>query len=67
MPRYCMSLEKDEHGDNEVHKEGCEWTPIKNRDLGTHPSCKEAVALAIVLGFKDANGCYHCCRDCHSS
>lgn len=67
MPYYCVNMEKDEHGDNEVHKEGCDWWPSERAELGLHSSCDTAVQMAKGVGFKDANGCIHCCRDCHTS
>lgn len=55
--------------DNEVHVRGCTTLNFANnlRDLGFHNSCHTAVAQAKQMGFTNADGCYYCCRPCHTS
>ncbi|HCG39940.1 MAG TPA: hypothetical protein DEW09_12875 [Pseudomonas sp.] len=67
MDYYCININKDEHGDNEVHRETCDWAPSERTELGRHENCASAVKFAKGVGFKDANGCIHCCRECHTS
>lgn len=68
MARYYVHTRSDEEGDYEVHREGCNWMPRdENRMyLGEFPSCQPAVAKAK-LTYPDADGCYYCSRECHTS
>ena len=69
MPKYYVHTKKDAQGDYEVHKEGCDYLPsAANREyLGTFSGCKEAVKAAEDKGYKPANGCVHCSKECHTS
>lgn len=57
------------HGDYEVHQDGCSHMPNEsNRQyLGYFTSCVQAVSQAKVNGYRTADGCYWCCRECHMS
>lgn len=66
---YYVHTSKDAQGDYEVHCEGCSHMPLPlNRKLlGAFGSCAVAVKKAGSLGYNPANGCYWCCRGCHTS
>lgn len=68
MPRYYVNKNAQDNGDHEVHTTGCDWMPKpENRTyLGEFSSCKPAVTEAKKT-YTKADGCYHCCRDCHTS
>ncbi len=69
MPRFIVNKNAQANGDHEVHNttDGCSYMPdTRNRkDLGTHAGCHGAVAEARTL-YPQSNGCYHCCRACHT-
>lgn len=69
MYRYYVHTSTDNHGEYEVHKEGCSHLPtILNREyLGLFSNCTQAVAQAKAKGYKTADGCYWCCQACHRS
>jgi hypothetical protein len=68
MERYYVNNTPQTNGDHEVHKNGCPWLDLANSttDLGLHYSCHSAVTKAKLIYFK-ADGCYHCCNECHTS
>lgn len=65
---YYVNKNKQNNGDNEVHKEECKWIPdVLNREyLGYFDNCRDAVRKAREKGY-NANGCYYCSEDCHTS
>lgn len=69
MDYYYVHKFTDNHGDYEVHKEGCNHMPdVLNRErLGLFSNCAQAVAKAKIDGYRTADGCYWCCRECHTS
>lgn len=72
MTRFIINKKSQANGDNEVHNttNGCLYMPnIENQiDLGYHSSCKEAVTYAKTKYTNNKiNGCYYCCRNCHTS
>lgn len=68
MPRYILNKNAQSNGDREVHEVGCGHAPdkVNQIDLGTHATCKGAMQAAA-KHTDDADGCYYCCNDCHSS
>lgn len=68
MARYYMNNNAQSNGDHEVHAEGCTWLALvqSKRDLGSHATCHSAVAAAKVT-HPTANGCYWCCKPCHTT
>jgi hypothetical protein len=68
MKTYYVNTNPQANGDHEVHVEGCNFMPhISNRKyLGVFSSCYPAVKKAKET-FPSANGCYYCCRECHTS
>lgn len=68
MDQYCVNMQAQANGDNEVHKAGCAYVPLPHnqRYLGYHSSCRSAVAAARVF-YTRANGCAFCSSVCHTS
>ena len=66
MPRYVVNRNAQSNGDQEVHKEGCLFTPSSSIDLGHHDSCHTAVAAAK-RHYVQSNGCATCSPACHTS
>ena len=70
MTNYYLNENQQPNGDNEVHAAGCSYMP-KNYvlPLGSFTHCAPAVVRAKQLrpNYRRINGCYWCCRDCHTS
>lgn len=71
MPNYCVNrMAQTGSGDHEVHDlsstKGCLPDPANRLNLGSHPSCREAVATAK-QSYTDVNGCYYCATNCHTT
>lgn len=68
MYRYYVNTNAQWNGDHEVHRDGCSYLPAPaNRIyLGQFMECYSAVAEAR-RHFQQVNGCYYCCRACHTS
>lgn len=72
MSKFIVNQQQQPNGDHEVHNltAGCIFMPLpQNRvDLGEHASCHGAVALAKRNWPQSRiNGCYYCCKACHTS
>lgn len=72
MPRFLMNKKAQPNGDHEVHNAtaGCTHIPSAENqiDLGIHTSCHGAVAEAKGRWpEKRIDGCYYCCKSCHTS
>ena len=72
MQKFIINQNQQSNGDHEVHNAstGCSHMPnVENQiDLGYHESCKEAVSGAKQKWSDNRiNGCYYCCRVCHTS
>lgn len=71
MPKFIINYEPQPRGEHEVHNLDalCSHLPkMENRiDLGYHYSCREAIAYARKR-WPDSqiDGCYYCCRECHT-
>ena len=68
MPSYYVNRNVQLNGDHEVHRPGCAYFPNpENAEyLGEHRFCYTAVIEAKNRGY-NANGCYYCSRECHTS
>lgn len=68
MDKFFVNKNSQPNGDHEVHKEGCNYMPdYYNRiDLGYHSNCQSAVRKAKEY-YNQSNGCYYCCKECHTS
>ena len=66
MASYYVNNVRQTNCDYEVHVPGCIFFPSNNTYLGEYTSCAPAVAKANQTPYP-ANGCYWCCRACHTS
>lgn len=68
MSKYYVNTKAQANGDHEVHKDGCSRMPLaSNRHyLGEFSSCRQAVEKAKQY-FSTSDGCYYCCKSCHTS
>lgn len=69
MPRFYVNTNSQSNGDYEVHEDNyCSNAPsqLNRKDLGYHSDCHGAVREAKRT-YSKANGCYYCCRSCHTS
>ena len=69
MPRFYVNSNPQANGDHEVHEDNsCSNAPsqINRKDLGHHSNCYGAVEEAKKT-YSRANGCYYCCKACHTS
>lgn len=69
MPRFYVNTNSQSNGDHEVHEDNyCSNAPsqFNRKDLGYHTDCHGAVREAKKT-YSKANGCYYCCRPCHTS
>ena len=72
MHRFVINKNAQANGDHEVHNvsTGCSYMPdAQNQiDLGHHMGCQGAVSEAKRRWPTNRiNGCYYCCRPCHTS
>jgi len=72
MHRFVLNSNQQTNGDHEVHdaSTGCHYLPSAQNqiDLGWHANCQGAVAQARrQWPGSRINGCYYCCRQCHTS
>lgn len=65
---YLVNKNAQYNGDHEVHRETCSHLPNpENRKyLGDFTNCRDAVREAKKYD-SDADGCYYCCNECHTS
>jgi hypothetical protein len=68
MSKYYVNKNTDSKGDHEVHESGCTHMPlVENRTyLGEFSSCSGAVTEAKKT-YSTADGCFYCCRPCHTN
>lgn len=68
MATYYVNKNAQANGDHEVHVDTCVYLPLPaNRTyLGIYSSCAPAVTQAKTI-YRKSNGCYTCCRACHTS
>lgn len=72
MYRFVINSQRQQNGDYEVHNAttGCSFMPQPQNqvELGYHADCGSAVAAAKAANPNlRINGCYYCCRACHTS
>ena len=67
MEHYYVNKIAQITGEHEVHKQGCTYLPsIDNRIyLSQFSSCAEAVREAR-KHYTKVDGCYYCCKPCHT-
>lgn len=68
MEYYYVNKKEQANGDHEVHLSWCSYSPSPEHriSLGYFTTCAEAVREAK-KHFSKSNGCYYCCRACHTS
>lgn len=68
MDKYYVNKNAQANGDHEVHKTGCTHMPneVNRKFLGSFANCHAAVKEAKKT-YTKSNGCYYCCRVCHTS
>lgn len=71
VPNFCVNRNAQSgSGDHEVHDlastQGCLPAPANRVDLGSHATCRGAVAEAK-KHFSDVNGCRWCATECHTT
>ncbi len=71
MPNYCINKNPQDTvaGEHEVHNldENCTHLPLpeNRKDLGRHRDCHSAIEKAKEY-YDVVDGCYYCCKDCHT-
>ncbi|MFD0940252.1 hypothetical protein [Pedobacter boryungensis] len=68
MEKYYVNKKAQSNGDHEVHVKSCTWFPSSENAmlLGEFSSCADAVKEAKKT-YSKANGCWTCCRPCHTT
>jgi hypothetical protein len=69
MHTYFFNINTDDNGNHEIHTDGCSYLPaVQNREIiGYYSDCKEALnAAKNRYPSKSFDGCYWCCRNCHT-
>lgn len=70
MEHYYLNDNQQNNGDYEVHTDTCNWLPLPSNRiyLGYFSNCRDAVTKAKQLyPYRKINGCYFCCKECHTS
>jgi len=67
MDLYYVNKNPQPNGDHEVHKKWCGFLPSEENRiyLGFFDNCHAAVRKAKEY-FSKVNGCFFCCKDCHT-
>lgn len=68
MGKYYVNKNAQTNGDHEVHVSSCSYLPLQSnlQYLGDFTTCTLAV-LEAKKYYKQSNGCYFCCKNCHTS
>jgi hypothetical protein len=66
MDSYYVNNHAQTNGDHEVHTSSCSFLPTDRKYLGSFGNCREAVQEAKKT-YRQSNGCYFCCKACHTS
>ena len=66
--RYFVNRNAQPNGDHEVHVPTCDYfpAPANLQFLGEYDNCFAAVREARRF-YPRSNGCYFCCRPCHTT
>lgn len=65
MDKYYVNNNPQPTGEHEVHQEGCDHFPGDYKYLGEYIKCQQAVEKAKSI-YPNSDGCYWCCRECHT-
>lgn len=66
---YYYNKNLDKKGNHEVHTEDCSYIPqVLNRTfIGYESNCSAAIQrVKKETGKSNFDGCYFCCRECHT-
>lgn len=68
MTYYYVNKKAQSNWDHEVHTLSCSYLPDQDNriSLWSHTNCKDAIKEAK-KHYNDVDGCYRCCRECHTS
>lgn len=72
MSKYIINRNVDSRGNNEIHNlnsyPSCGHLPKPENQvlLGNFSTDKQALEYAKKNGWKNADGCYYCCKDAHT-
>ena len=68
MYSYYLNRNSQLNGDHEVHRVGCPHMPLLMNSLflGNFYTCAQAMAAARRVTTQ-ADGCFYCCTECHTS
>jgi hypothetical protein len=66
--RYYVNLHPQKTGEHEIHAESCRYFKRMKRKkyLGSFSNCNQALKKALSLKIGQVDGCYFCCRKCHT-
>jgi len=67
MAKYYVNKHAQANGDHEVHTSSCSFLPEADNRLylGEFSTCQAAVREAKKT-YAKADGCYYCCKECHT-
>ena len=63
--KYYVNDNAQVTGEREVHREDCSFLPGDRTYLGEFSNCEEALEKAGEY-YNKVDGCYFCCRECHT-
>ena len=68
MDHFYVNKNAQANGDHEVHKHNCAYKPLPENSiyLGQFLTCHDAVREAE-KHYRQSDGCFFCCPECHSS
>lgn len=64
---YYVNDDAQPTGEHEVHRQGCSYMPGERnkQHVGYFDSCQPAL-VAAAAHYPNVDGCYFCCRPCHT-
>lgn len=67
MIQYYVNKIAQNTGEHEVHRSGCTYLPKEENRiyLGSFNNCADAIKKAKEF-YSNVDGCYFCCKDCHT-
>lgn len=67
MEKFYVNKEAQSGGEHEVHRSSCKHLPHSSNleYLGYFSNCQDAVKEAK-KHYTNVDGCWHCCRNCHT-
>lgn len=67
MALYYVNKNAQANGDHEVHTADCAYLPntVNRTYLGDYSNCYNVI-VAAKTHYRQVNGCYYCCEECHT-